>query len=458
MRGNRLFVLLAVLAGVLALLAVGCGGDDEAAPPAEPATETEAPAEETTEPPAEEPAEETTEEPATPAFELRVGVVTSLTGDLAPFGVGIDNGTRLAADLANAALASAGLTDVSVAVVASEDDQTDATAGVEAATKLVQSDGVQVIVGSLASSVTIPIAESVSIPNKVIQISPASTAIAISDIADDGMLWRTPPSDAAQAPILAAAVAEAFGADATINVGARNDAYGVGLADGFEAEWQALGGTVGASVRWNPEAATFDTEAQQLAGGEPDGWVIVDFPETWAKMGPALVRAGGWDPARTFSTDGLRDKTLPETGGAETTEGMRGTAPSSGGDTPGGDAFAAAFAAAYPDQEQQLFDANAFDAVMVAFLAALQAGSADTTAISENMQAISGPPGLAGTFEDLDALVAAILAGEDIDYQGAAGTIDFDEKGDVSADGALYELWQFEGGELKTLSSVVFEG
>ena len=118
--------------------------------------------------------------------------------------------------------------------------------------------------------------------------------------------------------------------------------------------------------------------------------------------------------------------TLPETAGAETTEGhAEGTAPSSGGATPAGDSFAAAYAAAYPDVEQQLFDANAFDAVMVAFLAALQAGSSDTIAISENMISTSVRPGTQGTFEDLDVLVAAILAGEDIDYQGAGGPIDY---------------------------------
>ena len=154
-------------------------------------------------------------------------------------------------------MANAGLTDVSVAVVASEDTQTDATAGVEAATKLVQSDGVQVIIGALASSVSIPVAESVAIPNNVIQISPSSTAIAYGLLEDNGMAWRTPPSDAAQAPILAAAVAEAFGADATINVGARNDAYGVGPCRRLRGRVGAAPrrhGIQGESVRWNPES------------------------------------------------------------------------------------------------------------------------------------------------------------------------------------------------------------
>ena len=63
-----------------------------------------------------------------------------------------------------------------VEIVASEDDQTDAAPGVEAATKLVQSDGVQVIIGALASTVSLAVAESVTVPNQIVQISPASTS------------------------------------------------------------------------------------------------------------------------------------------------------------------------------------------------------------------------------------------------------------------------------------------
>ena len=67
-------------------------------------------------------------------------------------------------------------------------------------------------------------AQSVSIPNRIVQISPTSSAPQITDIKDNGYLWRTYPSDTLQGKVLAQAVIEAFGKGATVNVGARNDA------------------------------------------------------------------------------------------------------------------------------------------------------------------------------------------------------------------------------------------
>jgi ABC-type branched-subunit amino acid transport system substrate-binding protein len=65
-------------------------------------------------------------------------------------------------------------------------------------------------------------------------------------------------------------VADAFGTDATINTGTRNDAYGVALIDEFVESWESKGGSIGQQVKWNPDAPTFESEAQQLVQGDPD--------------------------------------------------------------------------------------------------------------------------------------------------------------------------------------------
>lgn len=393
--------------------------------------------------------------PGERSFDLRMGVVTSFTGDLSSFGRPIDESARIAAELINESLERSGVDGVTARIVASEDDQTQATAGVEAANKLIQTDDVGVIIGSLASAVTTPIAQSSAIPNQVVLISPASTSPAISDLEDDGFVWRTPPSDALQGRVLADVLADVFGEDATINTGTRNDAYGTALVGVFEEAWREKGGAIGRSVQWNPNAATFDSEAQQLAGGNPDGWLIIDFPETWAKIGPALVRAGGWDPARTFTADGLRSTELPGEVGREATEEMRGTAPTSEG-APAGEAFDRVFRERAPaGVTRHTFDAQAFDAVMVAFLAALRANSSDPETIRDNLEAVSGPPGRRVTFEQLDEAIQAILNGEDIDYEGASGPINFDNNGDPGA--ALYEVWQFRNGEIQTARTIEFD-
>lgn len=435
MSKRRLLPYLAILTA-LAFLVAGCGGDDDDDEAVDVPT-------------AEEPAEEPTEDVS---FDLRMGVVTSFTGDLSPFGEPIDRSASLAVEVIQEALDEAGVSGVNVEIVDSQDDQTDATPGVEAATALVQTQNVSVIMGSLASAVTIPIAESVTVPNQIVQISPASTSPAITELEDDGYLWRTAPSDALQGQVLAQAMADEFGADATVNTGSRNDAYGVALTEQFENAWREGGGTIGQSIRWDPAAATFDTEAGQLTQGSPDAWMIIDFPETWARMGPALVRAGGWDPTRTFTADGLRNSELPGDVGDQATEGMRGTAPTSEG-APAGDAFNSLWEERV-DIPRQTFDAQAFDAIIVAFLAAMQARSGDATDIRDNLQSVSGPGGEQYTFENLADAIRALVDGEEIDYEGASGPLDFDENGDPGA--ALYEVWGFEDGEIVTTDTVDF--
>jgi ABC-type branched-subunit amino acid transport system substrate-binding protein len=262
-----------------------------------------------------------------PSFDLKIGDIVSLTGDLGTYGPPIENGAQAGVKVITEALTEAGVSGVTVEIVATEDDQTDAKAGVEAATKLVQSDDVDMVMGPLASTVTEAVAQSVTIPQQVVTITPSGSASNITDLEDEGFVYRTAPADSAQAHFLVDLMGKEFGEDATVNVGVRNDAYGTGLQADFSEAWTAAGGTIGQTVEWNPDAPTFDTEAQTLVEGSPDAWLIVDFPETFAKVGPALVRTGSWDPAKTFVTDGLRDASLPESAGDEATEGLLGTSP-----------------------------------------------------------------------------------------------------------------------------------
>ena len=84
-----------------------------------------------------------------------------------------------------------------------------------------------------------------------------------------------------------------------------------GCSSMYYAAWQKLGGKIGQKVVYDPSLPSYDTQAAKLVSGNPAGWVIVDFPQTYKKVGPALVRTGKWDPKRTFTTDGLASASLP---------------------------------------------------------------------------------------------------------------------------------------------------
>jgi ABC-type branched-subunit amino acid transport system substrate-binding protein len=388
------------------------------------------------------------------SLNLTIGDLVPLTGDLSDFGPPGRKAADLAVDEINKAVKEAG-SDHTVKIV-HEDDQTDPQAAVQAARKLVDAENATCLAGSWASSVTIPVARSVAIRERVLQISPASTGDAISELTDDGLVNRTSPPDRFQGPALASFVEETLGGaqGKTINIGARNDAYGTGLADTFSGPWEEKGGQIGERVIYDPEQPSYNSEARQIVSGNPAGWVIIDFPETYQKVGPALVRAGGWDPEKTFITDGLASSDLPKNAGREATEGMRGTAPGSPETGKASEAFDKLYTDA-PGPERQTFDAQNFDAVMLCYLAAVAAGSTDGEDMAAELQDLTGPGGDKYTWQELPEAIEALQNGDDIDWEGASGPINLNDDGDPTA--GVYDVYRYRNGKVDVFDELPVE-
>ncbi|MBA2240620.1 MAG: ABC transporter substrate-binding protein [Solirubrobacterales bacterium] len=378
-------------------------------------------------------------------LDLVIGDSLPLSGDLADFGPPGEKAADLAIEEINSAIEESGA-DHTVEIVHEDNGGgADPQAAVQAARKLVDSDGASCIAGAWASSDTIPTAESVTIPGEVVLISPASTSDEITGLDDDGLVNRTAPPDSLQGPTLADYMDQELGAEGTtVNVGARNDAYGTGLAETFSAAWEGLGGEIGESEIYDIKLPSYDSEAGTLTSGNPDATVIVDFPETYNKVGPALVRAG-FDPTTGFVTDGLISAELAESTGEEAVEGLRGTAPGVPDDDTASKAFDEAYNAFEPkDIERMTFDAQNFDAVVLCYLSAVAAGSTEGADMAETLTDISAPPGDEYTWEELPEAIDALEAGDDIDYSGASGAIDMDENGDATA--GVYDIYEFRNG------------
>jgi branched-chain amino acid transport system substrate-binding protein len=387
------------------------------------------------------------------SFTLDVGTVLPFTGDLATYGPSLDKSARMAVDMVNQALKKDGI-NVTIKAVGSEDDQTQPAAGVEAATKLVKTDGAQVLIGSMSSGVTLAIAQSVAIPNNVLLISPTSSDPALTTLQGKNQLvWRVYPSDVLQGAVLAQAMGDAIGKNATVNVGARNDAFGTALAQEFEKNWKAGGGKVGQEVIYNPNQTSFDADAQKLASGSPAAWMIADFPPTFAKMGPALVRTGQWSPAKTFMIEAMDNNDSLNQIGAPATEGLRGTAGSSP-QGPSATAFESLFKQTYPGAKFTGFEGTSFDSVVLACLAAVKAGSADPSKIKLQLRSVSGPSGGRYSWQQLPDAFKAASQGKDVAYQGAWGQIGWDQNGDPTS--AVYVVWQHQAGQTTNLRTITF--
>jgi ABC-type branched-subunit amino acid transport system substrate-binding protein len=383
-------------------------------------------------------------------LDLTIGDSVPLTGALSPYGPPGQKAADVAIEQINAAIDDVGA-DHTVDII-HEDNETLPTPAVNVARSMVD-EGASCIAGAWASADTIPTARSVAIRQEVLLISPSSTSDEITALEDNGLVNRTAPPDKYQGPTLADAIEEDIGGaeGKVVNIGARNDSYGEGLSGTFSDAWEAKGGQIGETVLYDPEQPSYDSEARQIVSGNPDTIVIIDFPETFANVGPALLRTGDYDPANAWGTDGL---TIGPVRPPEIVAGMQATAPGSpdAGAVP--EAFADVFAQSDPaDVEQAIFAAQNFDAVILCYLAAVAAGSTDGQEMADQLRDISGPPGDKYSFEDLAGAIEALENGDDIDYEGAAGAIDLDEAGDPTS--GVYDINEFQpDGELREISEV----
>ena len=388
------------------------------------------------------------------SLDLTIGDLGPLTGDLSAFGPPGRKAADLAVEQIQAAAKEAGANHTVELVHG--DDGSNAQAGVEAARKLVDAENANCLAGGWGSPTTIPIARSVAIPGEIPMISPASTEDAVTRLKDNGFVSRTSPPDRYQGPALANVVEEALGGaqGKTVNIGARSDPYGTGLADAFSTAWEGKGGRVGERVIYDPEQPSYNTEALQIAGGDPDAYVIFDYPPTYENVGPALVRTGRWEASKTFITDALASSDLPKSVGAAATEGMRGTAPGSPDTGAASEAFDKLYTDA-PGPGRQMFDAHNFDAVILCYLAAVAAGSTEGPDMAKELADLSAPGGDKYTWEQLPDAITALEDGNDIDYEGASGPINLNEDGDPTA--GVYDVFRYRDGKVEVFSEVPIE-
>jgi branched-chain amino acid transport system substrate-binding protein/neutral amino acid transport system substrate-binding protein len=370
-------------------------------------------------------------------MEMTLGTLLPLTGDLAAVGPSMQNGATLAVDQVNECGA---LTINQV----DEDDATDPNVTAQAADKLINTDEASAIVGAAASAASFAIVDPAA-QNSVVQISPSSTSPDFTDYEDNGYFFRTVPSDNLQA-VAISDIAQEEGYE-TVNVIALNDDYGQGIAETFESVFE---GEVGANVAYNPQGTNFNSEAGQVAEGDPDAILFVGFPETGTSIMQSFAEQGTLGEIPILLTDGLATEEFPPLlaeAGIEATD-VSGTRPFAEG--AGTDAYTTAYGEQFDGEEPGIFSANTYDAVMLAALAASAAGDTTGQAIQENLTDVS-EGGAEITGENICDGLEQAAAGEDVNYEGAAGSQNFDENGDVTSD---YELLEVEGEELNQVEVI----
>jgi len=370
---------------------------------------------------------------------VKIGMLLDLTGALEAYGKPIQSGAMLAAEQLNAAGGPLGR---KIELVP-RDSQTDPTAGIDAAKKLVELDKVVAIVGALSSGVTIPVATSVTIPSGIVQISPASTSPQVTDLQDNDWLFRTCPSDALQGKV-SGRLAKTLGLQ-SVAVIYVNNPYGSGLSKTFSQAFGAQGGKTLATLAYEEGRPSYRGELEQALKDKPQALALFSYPENGVTIMRQALELGF--TGKFLLADGMKAPEVVQNVGAQYLQGTYGTTP---GSREGGakTRFTDAYTQRYGEKPPKPYIDNCYDAVVVLALAVQQAKSSAPQAIRDALRQVANAPGEAIEPGEFAKAFELIAKGVKINYRGASGEVDFDDRGDVVTP---IEVWKIDAaGKLVT--------
>lgn len=340
---------------------------------------------------------------------VKIGVLLGFTGPIESLTPQIAGGAEIAInEVSNSGKLLGG---AMVEAVRADSTCVDSAAATAAAERLITAEGVAAIMGADCSGVTGAVLANVAVPNGVVMISPSATSPALTTAEDNGLFFRTAPSDARQGEVMAEILMER--GITSVAVTYTNNDYGKGLADSFVASYAAAGGTVTLSASHEDGKADYAAEVGALASAGGDALVVAGYVDQGgAGIIQAALDAGAFE---TFVLpDGMISDALTDKFGKDI-DGSFGQL--AGTDSPG--------AAKYAEMVGDAFDptspyaSEAYDAAALLLLAMQAAGSSMSADFKDKVEMVANAPGEPIYPGELGKALEILAAGGDIDYVGA---------------------------------------
>ena len=352
------------------------------------------------------------------AEDVKLGILIGFTGP-------IESLTGHMANAAEAAMAEVNasgkaLNGWTFTSVRGDSTCVDAAAAQTAAEKMVTSDAVKGIIGGDCSGVTGAVLQNVARPNGIVMVSPSATSPALSTAEDDGLFFRTAPSDAREGEVMADILKE-HGVT-SIALTYSNSDYGKGLADAIATSFAAVGGTVTINIPHEDGKSDYSAEVASLAAAGGDLLVVAGYLDQGGKgIIQASLDTGAF--SKFGLPGGMVGDSLPLAIGPAL-DGSYGQVAQS--DSAGatvladmGKAAATAYDATSP------YTMESYDAAALIMLAMQAANSTDSKVYAAKIMEIANGPADGSGEKILPGQLAhgmeLVAAGKAIDYDGASG-------------------------------------
>ncbi len=341
---------------------------------------------------------------------IKLGVILGYTGPIESLTPDMAAGAELA--ISEVSKSGALLGGAKVVSVRGDTTCTDSAAATAATERLVTSDNINAIVGGDCSGVTTAMLQNVALANGIVMVSPSATSPALSTIKDNGLFFRTAPSDARQGQVLTAVLKDKGVKSAALTY--TNNDYGKGLANSIKTNFEKSGGKITISAAHEDGKADYTAEVGALAAAGGDVLIVAGYLDQGGKgIIQAALDTGAFE---TFVLpDGMIGDSLPMAIGKDL-NGSFGTVP--GTDSPGAAKFGAMAKAA--GFKAGPFASESYDAAALIMLAMQAAGSSKSKMLKDKIMGVANAPGTKIYPGELAKGLKILANGGEVDYVGAS--------------------------------------
>ena len=344
------------------------------------------------------------------AEDIKLGIIYGFTGPIESLTGPMASG----AELAMKEVSDSGLLLNGSTVSSSRADSTciDSAAATAAAERLVTSEKVNAIVGADCSGVTSAVLQNVALANGTVMISPSATSPGLSSAEDDGLFFRTAPSDAREGQVMTDILIE-MGIKSVAVTYTNND-YGKGLSDSFIGAFEAAGGEITVNISHEDGKADYSSEIATLASSGGDILVVAGYLDQGGRaIIDGSIDTGAWD--RFVLPGGMIGDNILTIG--DSLNGSFGQV--AGTDSPGAAIFSDIAKAAGFDGTSP-FTPESYDAAALILLAMQAAGSSESAKLKDKVFDVANAPGEKIFPGELAKALQILKDGGEVDYVGAS--------------------------------------
>ena len=374
------------------------------------------------------------------AKDIKVGILLGFTGPVETLMPAMADAAELA--FKEASVSGELLDGVKIEPIRADSTCVDLSVAVNNAKKLVKQK-VVAIMGADCSGVTGAVVTNVAVPNGVVMISPSATSPKLTTLDDNGYFFRTAPSDARGAEVLAQITKEKGIRKLAITY--TNNDYGKFFAQNFKQALLKYGIKVTTTLPHEDGRSNYNSDVNNLSASGGDALAVIGYLDQGGRgIIDQSLKSGAFD--KFILSDGMIGSSLTNKFGKKLNKSF-GFIP--GSISKGAGVFAEVAKAAGVDSSSP-YTGESYDAAALIVLAMQAGGSADKESIKKNIMAVANGPGKKIYPGQLNKALKLLAEGKQINYEGATN-IEFTKVGETFGSFLAYDI---KKGKFKTAKMI----